>query len=330
MNISEEILANHSKLSLTSAKFIEFAVHNTEALSKQMVPVALFPYADYKYNYHNWPTFMGGMAMDDFKQASIALPNLIKKVLQVAFDNDPQKILDFYKPEQVDLNLMRLFLNEPNGLSANLCRTDYILTSKGFKCLELNMSNQLGGWEDIFFQDWIKEQAFFRDFRKAMGSRFERRDPLTYMLAHSIRNTMEQGLFNDDCFNLGVIMPMKRMHRTFKPIFEAQFRQACLIAGLEKGATVQICTFDDLEEKRCRIYAAGKRLHALFFYTNDRYSEKLFRAFKAGGIAFYNGPLKIFSTTKGIWPWLPNIWTAPILMIATAIQSKNSFPGPAH
>ena len=152
MLTTEYIKKNHNQLSHCSVKFLEFVEKNPNCLIRSNF--SSLQWHDKRIKLQPWPTFVNQKARKEMVIANIQVYNLIKKLPQRLFENDPDKISHYYEIP-VDLVKMQLGATNQEHINQLLARGDFIFSPAGIKCIEYNISSDLSGletpiWESMY------------------------------------------------------------------------------------------------------------------------------------------------------------------------------------
>jgi hypothetical protein len=94
MKITEDIITAHKNLSNYSVKFLEFVQKNPESLERWNF--RWLRREDKQRALQPWPTFISNSRINEIKEESIKISNIIKSIPQRIFANDPGKMSEYY------------------------------------------------------------------------------------------------------------------------------------------------------------------------------------------------------------------------------------------
>lgn len=108
----------------------------------------------YHYPVSTWPVLIEKEMTKEIKQLSVRIPKLIAQIPELYFNNDIQKIADFYLDGDTTLAEFTMMCQEKQILAS--CRLDVTYTDDGFKVLEANVGSTIGGWQVQSFEKEIR------------------------------------------------------------------------------------------------------------------------------------------------------------------------------
>lgn len=245
------------------------------------------------YLMQRWPTFVDGPKMATVRRATEGIVALAKDIPERVFDGDPERIAEFYGLE--DEVFAMLWLEPPNGLAGAIGRCDFIDGPGGFRCLELNMAGNLGGWETHYTVPWLLRNPFVAAALERAGASPSYVSPIESFFSHVAQDAVAQGLTTGGRVDLGFLVYQDCwLPPAGQAELDALYRQQ--VEGLDYGLTGSLVlgrSAAELEEgDEGELLIAGRRVHALVEYNGDMDTPRAaFRAFKAELLALYNGPV---------------------------------------
>src|SRR5580700_4002871 len=140
-----DLAATHAQLSVCDWQFRQLARATPEYCERSSFRILDQGNPLVTFRLQSWPTFVEAAKLAELRRASLGVSRLVRSIPARIFDNDPQRISEFYG---IDSPLRAAHLMaEPNNVAGALSRGDLIDTVSGFKCIEFNMGANLGGWE---------------------------------------------------------------------------------------------------------------------------------------------------------------------------------------
>lgn len=139
------------------SKHDEFiAAKNPELSSLVKCETANVPEIFKKYHYpvSTWPVVIEKEMAKQIRLLSVRIPKLIAQIPELYFNNDIQKIADFYLEGNTTLAEFTMMCQDKQLLPS--CRLDVTYTDDGFKVLEANVGSTIGGWQVQSFEDEIR------------------------------------------------------------------------------------------------------------------------------------------------------------------------------
>ena len=140
MPVSDEVRASHRDLSPVSERYLEHVL----ADPARHVPSTISSWVQ------AWPTLVGADKLAAMRGAAIAVSNLVRAIPERVFGGDAAALGAYFgvSPAALEGGMFQA----PTGLAGALARPDFIDSAEGFKCLEINMSARLGGWQARFWE----------------------------------------------------------------------------------------------------------------------------------------------------------------------------------
>ena len=292
--VPAEVADHHRDLSEADWRFREGALARPELLRRESFPGVGEPLPLLRaLPCHDWPTFVRRERMEELGRITRDLVRLVKAVPERIFDNDPRRLAEYYG--RFHPSILEILLAEPNGIGPGLSRTDFLWTAEDFKCLEVNLSANCGGWDTLVLRDRYLAVPAIAEWVEAQGLTLHFRDPLAILFEHVLDTVAELDGEVDVAF---VVPPGTSLD-------DWSDATAFLADGYRRvqerrgtGGRSVVCTLDRLEVRRATVGLDGRRVHAVVGLYRDLPRPDLYRAFKAGRVALFNGPLEPILTDK--------------------------------
>lgn len=247
-----------------------------------------------------WPTFLSRERKQVFEEAGVKVFNLIKSIPERLFQNDTRKMSAYYALPVNVINLQMEGVTKEH-LDNLLARGDFVFSPSGLKCLEYNITGNLGGhrlplWESLYLKNPLILQ-FLKEYRVEVRNK----NMLEQYLAHCIRGSeslvsrfgsrevnVALVLMGDALTNLG---PMTGyLERLYKELLQREYPSAT--------GSLFVCDFPELDEKDSCVYFRGRRVYALTEWYAGMAPPRIMKAFKAGNIRIMNGPVTNLMSSK--------------------------------
>ncbi len=287
MNIPKDVRETHRDLSAASLKFIEYAVsHPLGAVMPEFdardLPDAI---GAAPYPMQPWPAFVNERKMTGFKRLAIDLPKLIKTIPARIFDNDPVEVAAFYNLGSP--TIAKMILSEPNGFDGCVSRVDFIDTPDGPKCLEINMSGNIGGWQLASFGHAYKATPLLAGFLEETGLQPKFTEPLRAILKHLIEDGLRAGMAKDGSLNIAAVQEDAEV-ADMETYLDRLYTDARHETGLD--GKIVCCAYPyGLTLRRGQPFCGRMRVDLILEFTPKPTPNPVFRAFKSGKVLLYNG-----------------------------------------
>ena len=296
MKLSREITEIQKKLSKVNADFLTFVEDHPETLKS--ANYKLLELNDDLFRLQPWPTFINREAKEVFREAGVNLFNLIKKIPKRLFDNDPQKISDYYK---LPINLVKLQMEgvTDDHIDTLISRGDFILSPTGLKCLEFNVTANLGGWQIPIWEVLYLNTPIISKFFKEYQVKTFNENLLYIFLEHCIYcrlvNTPGQAEINMALVVKGFAQGGENSTVTYLTNLYQDALHS--IARALKGEFF-VCDYQHLAFKDNRIFYKDREIHVIAEHYNGLVSPEILKAFTAGNIRLLNGPITDLLSNK--------------------------------
>ncbi|NOQ27230.1 MAG: hypothetical protein GQ564_17860 [Bacteroidales bacterium] len=293
-------IENHEFLSEKNKLFIEYVNKNPEFLNKNNFTYLnegqLFP--DSILN--PWPTFISKETESYFEQTSISIFNLIKSIPKRIFDNNAQKISEYYKIPlyQVEVLLWSIPTNHIDNL---LGRGDFIIDHKNeLQCIEYNIATGLGGWEQELFVDVYMKSKHIEKFIVDNDLELKKSQFFKYLILH-IQNAVEVNKINSEQNFLRICIVDPRFVNSdcyederivaIKNSVESTFKNNNI-----EGEVI-FCNYDQLEGTSNGVFYNKKQIHCLLEWVGSTPASFL-RIAQKNKVIILNGAITYLMTNK--------------------------------
>lgn len=297
MNLPPSILAAHEQLSPLSRRFVEFVLEHPETAQKlefrQLAADAGMPewIQTYKYAIQSWPALVGAEKLRQIERATVGVTRLLRLIPERVFGHDARRIAEFYGWNEMMVKL--LMLEPPTGLESCVTRGDFIDGGTGLKCLEVNASAYLGGWQMRFWEALCRRGPAISAFLAREGVEPVYRDPWRELFTHLVRRACGRGLDRRGELNVALVIdPEAELPPIAGQIVNEVYAEA--LAAIDEGlaGTVTICEYrEGFKASGCALSYRQLPIDAVIEYTCDLTPREVYRCFKAGTIELFNGPL---------------------------------------
>lgn len=271
-NITEEY-------TILSEKFSEFRNDTTFPsridTNDDLVPEA---FRNYGYPVTSWPILINKEMTAQLSELSVKIPKLLQQIPSLYFNNNMEKIADFYFEGDEMMAELGMMCHEKN-LELG-CRLDLTYTEDGFKILEANIGSSLGGWQIQSLESVIKRNHP-ELLDKNKEGHYKTRNTLQIYMNYLIGQVIKHIGKENDTLNL--FIDMRDMKDAFErqqniDFFDHLFQQELAKFGLKGEA----CTGDmnALELVDGNLYLVDKIIHSVIILTLDvDITPAVFRAF---------------------------------------------------
>ncbi|MEA2690804.1 MAG: hypothetical protein QOJ16_191 [Acidobacteriota bacterium] len=295
----EDWRATHLALSAEDLRFREAAELDPELLDRSRFKILDEKQDLVYFHLQSWPTFVGREKLGHMKRVSLAVCNLLRSIPSRIFGNDPQKLNAFYRlgsPLRAEL-----VFSPPNGIESSVCRGDFIDTADGFKCIEFNFTPNLGGWESTILVGLHQQVPATAAFLDSLDVPWSYPPTLCLFFRHVLSVLKENRLAGDGEVNVAFMLEPQELEGEsdrHQAHFEEELAKACELEGLQTKPQVFLCFFQELEIRQRNIFFRGTQIHAIVELALGVTTAPVYRAFKTGRVALFNGPIEMALSNK--------------------------------
>ncbi len=287
---TDELRTNHSDLSEVDVRFREFALANPKCCDLPYLrgfgfeePESIF----YTGGLHPWPFFVGSKARAELERVTMELSRLHRLIPERIFDNDPERIAEYY---DLDPLFAELLIEPPNGLDSALSRADLVWGEEGLQCLEFNFGSRLGGTEAGYRTEMYQQVPELREFFAREGIAWANLDPVREMYAHFFEEALRLGLGREGTLNLALLVDwdvLFGMDERFRVEYDAAIRDSLL----PLSGRLYVCRTHELREVGGVLRLDDLRIHGLVEMTVQGTHPAAYPLAAAGELVLFNGPI---------------------------------------
>ena len=287
------------KLSAVNEDFLEFVAKNPDTLKRSNFKA--MELSDPLFSLQPWPTFISRKTQKAFADASEKLCNLVKRIPKRVFNNDPYKISNYFG---VPATVVKLQLDgfTDDHIDNLLARGDFIVSSTGIKCLEFNVTANIGGlmtpkWEFLSLNTPVLSK-FFKEYKV----KTKNENLLSLLLEHLIRPLGKySGDSADKEINIALVVErfveVDKENSTGKYLNEL-YKELLARKGKSLKGEVFICDYQHLKVVGDYVFFRDKKIHALLERYHGVVPPSIQEVFKSGNVIVYNGPITNLLSNK--------------------------------
>ena len=287
MLITQDVLEQHRQLSEVSAQFLAYAKENPEVLKASAFNRLMLN--DDLFTLQPWPTFINKTVKEQFSKVASSLFRLCKSIPARIFGNDPQKISEYY---EIPLDEAKTCLQgiTDDHLEHLVGRGDFTLSSSGLKCLEFNVTTNLGGWdvpvwESLYLSTPVISKFISQNQIKVLNENLFRK-----FIQHATESTLKK-FTNKHEMNILFVIPDHKKALGSKVGYLNQLYQSVLQQKeFPVRGEVMIGDIQQLEKEKQYLYYNGSPVHCLIEMYQGKITPVVAEVFKAGNVRLLNGP----------------------------------------
>lgn len=299
MKLTKEIKVSHERLSRSSIRFLEYAGRNPECLErKNFKKVMDLSRRDAKVQ--PWPVFINQHTRKEFAEVSVKTFNLLRAVFRKKFLADPHWLGEYYGfPQQI----IQYFLTGISHfhISNLLGRGDFVISESGIKCIEFNISSNLGGWQGPLWRSQYMEIPAFFQFLQETEIKMKDDRLFFILFNHLIQASLKSFSHLKDELNLALIFPLASGKPDEQPHGEylnRTYREVLQEAGSNLKGKVIICDFAHLKFDGEQVFYQDMPVHTLVEYYGGFVPLEILVAFKAKKVLLLNGSVSGLTSNK--------------------------------
>jgi hypothetical protein len=202
--------------------------------------------------------------LKELSDVSVKLLQIIRSIPKRIFNNNAEKIFDFYDLGRYNIHRDIAGLILERGLqnvSSFISRGDFIFTKDGLKCVEYNISSNVGGWQAEVARTWYVQNHIVNDFLNESGKEVSAIDPLYEGYLHFIQTTLESTKETDTQLNLAVLVP--DLDSLTSNYHKSVFKKCLNAVNKSLIGELMFCAWNDLKVRNNRVYLNDVRIHAV-------------------------------------------------------------------
>jgi hypothetical protein len=299
--IPREIYAAHRKLSLCSARFLEFVSHHPASLKRANFNALLSDRQFGYFRFQPWPTFINQETKKEVTGAAMKIFNLIKSLPGRLFDYHPLKISRYYEFPEDETRWMLHSLDD-TCMRYPLARGDFIFSpAAGLKCIEFNIHASLGGWELDLLEPLYTSVSITSEFLREYEVQLKKNTFFPILLKHIGEQALERfAPHRDEEINMAIAFPE---YNSSEPLADNRLIHLAKSYDLWKknhGIKGEIvpCDLDHLGVKDNCVMFKENRIHVLVETYFGRMPLLIMEAVKRKNLLIYNGPIGLLLTNK--------------------------------
>lgn len=299
MEIPQDIKKAHERLSKHSVTFLEFVQKDPEHLKRSNYQVLKWPRKYVKFQ--PWPLFINQHLKNELIEAGRNVSKLVKNIPRQLFAYNPKKISTYFELplELITDSLKGVTDNHINNL---LARGDFVFSpTSGFKCIEFNVSGNLGGWELPFWQSMYLQTPTVSKFFEENNIKMINANLLSVVLEHFIDRMLEKYPHCREEMNMAIVMTTHGDGTTDSPVERYAIQKYNHILQRKnkhlKGELI-VCNYPHLRVQGDYLYYGEKKVLAIEENYGGKIPPDILEVFQKGNLFVYNGPITDIMSNK--------------------------------
>lgn len=289
MDLEAAVRNAHRDLSEHSLELLEHALSEPAFLRRETFSALDRPSGFVSYPLQSWPAFVRAGLLRELEAANEGVCRLIKSLPERAFGLDPDRLAGFYRLDGTYAALLAGLFRDRRYLDALVARGDFVRTARGFLCLEMNMTGNLGGWRAPLWERLYAQVPRIARFVAERSIRYRHRHTVRELFRHVIDCARRRGNLDGELNVAFLVAPDNRSHRDVERYGGEELRRCLAEEGIDRGAAM-VCRASDLRSEGVELLLGARRVHALFEQEERPPDRGVFRALMAGAADVFNGP----------------------------------------
>lgn len=291
MNLSDDIKQRHAGISGVQVRFLEFLERHPEGYRRETFASALqLDELMWWRQLQPWPIFVGPALREELASTSVEVARLIRSIPRRVFDNDPERIAEHYAIAPEEAAIITSLIDATNLVEGALGRGDFFQTSSGLKCLEFNLSSNLGGSVAVLWRERFLGVPLIRRFLDENGIEVSLTDSIRLMFEHAVGGALDLAHPAEGELNFAFVMQRSSQAptRLWTESYERELR--AVLAPHDLTGSVLACDLGALTESGGKLWLGERRVHVLIETTLGAITPPIFTALMAGSVRVHNGP----------------------------------------
>lgn len=300
MELVKEITAAAGQLSGCQVKFLEFVQKNPRALTRANY-TDLFGLNLDEGPVQPWPTFVNQHLSTEAARAGTRIIDLIKSIPERLFGRDVRKIGEYYGiPENVVRIQMSGFAGD--HLEGIIGRGDFILSGSGLKCIEFNISANVGGWQLSLLKPLYARNSIISKFLQEHKVRLSLNPFFPGYFENVLRPAVKRFAADTGEINTAIMIPTYRGSEAKFDELKKYVSQIYndVLSSMHSGlqGSVMFCDHRPLNTAGGYVFAEGRKIHIVIEMYHGEIPAKIWEVFRLGNVLLYNGPVTRLLSNK--------------------------------
>ncbi len=290
MNIANDIKESQAKLSALNIRFLEWVEKNPEALKRSSF--RSLELNDKLFTLQPWPTFISKKTVDIFKEAGEKIFELIKTFPERVFNNDTQKMGQFFEMPAAVIEMQLDGMTEEYFKNI-IGRGDFIISTDGIKCIEYNVTANLGGLQLPLWESMCLNSPLISRFIKENNVKVYNRNLVSLLLDHAIWKPLQAATTGDE-INIAVIAETYEENAEGERsviYYQNLFQQILKSKNKSLDGNFFLCDFKNMQVVDDVVFYKNKQIHVVIEMNHGFVHPKLINAFKKRNLIIINGPI---------------------------------------
>ncbi|HEY0783842.1 MAG TPA: hypothetical protein VGE98_15390 [Thermoanaerobaculia bacterium] len=294
--LSAEERERHAALSPAQVRFLDFVANNPECLSEASFSKVLIFDDLNPYLTQPWPLFLDSRWFEGVGRVASDLCRLIQQLPQKVFDNDPQRMAEYFGLTVENAKFTAALIAQTDCLASTVGRGDFIGSPAALQCCEFNMAGAVGGWQIGAWQERSLSEPVIRRFLAESRLDGSIVVPIDVLFDHLVDDVTSHGLAANGELNT-VLVLNREMPPAWHDYFDRRYRAVLAAHGGVAGRLV-VGPHDATRAVHGGIAVEGLPVQAVIDCVMGRLDNCVQMAQLNGEVRVFNGLLSLLLSNK--------------------------------
>lgn len=270
-------------------RFLEYVERHPEGLQPETFPLLDGPDEFVRAPLQPWPMFVGARRVKEMADVATAVCRLIKSLPERVFGNDPDLIAEFYGMDRDAAQVAASVLQHTGRPDAVLARGDFIETSSGMRCMELNVAGNIGGFEGAIWHDRYRRHPYLARYLAESGTRYQVTHTPYAMFTHLVEQASRRSPDPAEPVNTALVVAasLQPKEQWIRRVSET-YREAAAAQG--RTGRFFVCDAPELREQGGALWLGQDRVSVVVETYGGVLPLPVFAAWMAGAVDVQVGP----------------------------------------
>lgn len=297
MDISENVKNLHGYFSKANERFLEFVKHNPQLLQRSNFKI--MELRDEVFRLQPWPTYLSRQRKEEMASAGVGVFNLIKKIPSLVFGNDPEKISRYY---QLPVDEVKQKIRRLDDQSRYMVgRGDFIFTGSGWKCIEYNVTPNLGGWQSPLWEPLYLNHPLISKFNAAQRLSIQNKSLIELFFDFIIGTYLDGSGPSKSASEINIAFHVEKilnLGEHLKIYLKQLYKKKVQAIDPRLKGELIFCHYRDLDIKNHRILHKETEVNVLVWLGFQVIPAEVIDVFERGNVELCNGPVSDILSSK--------------------------------
>jgi hypothetical protein len=261
----ESVEATYKDLSAQNFEFLEYAMDDPKALYRRSYELKDYKGRGIRGVMNPWPLFINSEKANEVETVAVNTKKIFDKLGSSFLMKNPSFVSTFY---QVPINeVEEYFLRNSAHLETSISRGDFVDTTDGFKCLEFNISTNIGGFQGRIAKEIYDEEQILNAFvDRRMKTGYKSLDTLNLAFRHLIEYCASalKGFSGEvNVVFLDIDREHKEYSKRYLDFLKTEFKKALKDVNTDYDGDISIGYSGDLKVENNKCCHSNKHVHVI-------------------------------------------------------------------